>query len=111
MTDVLRPRYMDKPWRPGFEVNNEAVFVTVGECIDRSWQVRFACKNGHGGGWHASQIGAHFAREVVLDDIAERLVCKTCGAREGRLTIFNDVGEEQRRNIEEFNARQAPGET
>lgn len=31
-----------------------------------------------------------FAPEITLEQIAERLVCKTCGSRDGSLTILQD---------------------
>lgn len=96
---------LDKAWRPGFQVHNEAVSKTVGACIDNSWRVSFACENGHSGGWSAGEIGGVFPRAVLLDDIAERLVCKTCGSKEGSLTILNDTGEQQRRDIERFSRK------
>lgn len=107
--DVYLHPVLSKPWRPGFQVHNEAIGRTVGECVAYSWKVQFACANGHGGGWSANEIGLRFAADVTLDDIAERLVCKFCGSKEGALTIRNDGGELQRRNIEAYEAKRRDG--
>lgn len=89
----------------GYEVHNPARGKTVGQCVDLCWQVRIACENGHGGGWRAVELGAAFPREATLDAIAARLKCSVCGSTSGGLTILNDTGEAQRRDLERFNAK------
>lgn len=99
MTTVLHPA-LSAPWRPGFQIHNEAFGKTVRQCVECSWQVRVACENGHSRVWNANEIGQAFPLDVTLNDIAERLRCKVCGSAEGSLTIRNDIGETQRRDIE-----------
>lgn len=73
-----------------YHLHNEAQNRTVGLCIECGWQVRFACENGHGGGFTVAELRDRFAPAVTLEQIAARLVCATCGSRDGDLTVRQD---------------------
>lgn len=62
-----------------------------------------ACANGHSARWNVERLAEDFAPETTLEQIAERLVCKVCGAKDGQMTIFPDAGASQARDIEAFN--------
>jgi hypothetical protein len=87
-----------------FSLSNEARGRTVAECHRLSWEVRFACDNGHGGRIGADELPQRFPPETRLEDIAQRLVCSQCRSREGGLTIFQDNGAQARRDHARFKA-------
>lgn len=86
-----------------FRLSNEARNRTVEMCARLFWQLEFACENGHSGRIGSQDLLARFPAGVTLEQIAERLVCKTCGSRDGSLTIGQDVSASSAREIGRFN--------
>lgn len=87
-----------------FSVMPEAHGHTVALCHEKSWRVSVSCAKGHTGGWGAEELAKNFPAGVTLDQIAERLKCSTCGADEGVLTIRQDHGAQQRRDVAAYEA-------
>jgi hypothetical protein len=55
-----------------FTLSNEARGRTVSECHRLSWEIRFACENGHGGRIGADELPQRFPPETRPEDIAQR---------------------------------------
>lgn len=92
-----------------FRLGNAARNRTVGLCVEKAWEVVFACDNGHGGRFGAAEL-ARFAPETTLEQIAERLVCSTCGARSGSLDIRQDAAALRDRDVARYEAEVNAGE-
>lgn len=85
-----------------FHVDNPALGRTVSLCIEKAWRVLVTCENGHAGGWDVEELEAKFPPAATLDAIAARVRCARCRSTEGVLTIRNDQGATQRRDLEAF---------
>lgn len=85
-----------------FALDNPARGRTVRLCVEKCWQVLFACKNAHSGGFTVAQLADRFAPEVTLEQIAERLRCTRCGANEGMLTILQDPDATRTRDLAKY---------
>jgi hypothetical protein len=85
-----------------YYVHNEARGKTVGLCAEKCWEVQFACAKGHRGRLGSQELVPRFPAETTLDAIAERLVCSTCGSRDGDLTIRQDLGATAARDVARF---------
>lgn len=94
--------------RMPFRLHNHAQGRTVGECVRCCWEVRFACENGHGGRFGAIELSERFPAEATLEQIAARLVCKTCGSTDGEFTTLNDQGASQARDAARFSGETKP---
>jgi hypothetical protein len=87
-----------------FWLFNEATNRTIRICVEASWMVVMECENGHGGRWGVDDLAQRFTPETTLEEIAARLVCSTCGARRGNMTVRNDTAAAYRRDIARFEA-------
>jgi hypothetical protein len=88
-----------------YRLENEALRKTIGQCLERGWAVHLCCANGHSARWNVARLAEDFAPDATLEEIAERLVCKACGAKEGSLTIRQDVAFTQARDIAAFEGK------
>lgn len=69
-------------------------------CHRLSWGVVIGCSNGHAVHLSPNDLAERFPGETTLEAIAARLVCTTCGSRDGGLGIYQDNAEASRRNLE-----------
>lgn len=92
-----------------YRLDRPAEGRTVALCHRLSWGVVIGCSEGHTVQIGPNDLAERFPGETTLEAIAARLVCATCGSRDGGLSIYQDNAEASRRNLErvELEAREA----
>jgi hypothetical protein len=87
-----------------FDVSGKMDHYTVQLCWDKAWLISARCVSGHGVQWSPDEALKTFPPTATLGAIAARLVCAKCDAREGTVAIWQDHGEQQRRDVAAYEA-------
>jgi hypothetical protein len=72
---------------------------TVGQIDNCCWLTVIGCKNGHSLSLTGPELLERFPAEARITDIAERLVCKECGATDGGIGFIQERSERARRKM------------
>lgn len=77
---------------------------TVAFCGVKAWAILARCDCGHETRWDVAQQAA-FRPDMTLQQLAEHLVCTACGGREGALSLRQDHGAQQARDLAVYEAK------